>query len=181
MRVKFGAVVLMVFALAACRNTSNPPRDNDRTAASPAATTPAESSAGASAKVMMVGCVQEAGTIATSPGEKTGTKPAGTTGTTQAEMPDTKYMLTYAYPTTGNEPVGTSGSPSAARLGNNYRLEGQDDQIAREVGHQVQVTAVEEMPPTGSPASVVPKLKIQEIKMVAAECPIVPAAKPPAR
>ncbi len=198
MRMKLGSAIFFAVAVTACGNrtdqtvTARPNDSRDQIASSsPAGTSGQNSSAVPAANVTMVGCVQPSDQ-GQKPSKTVQTDKSGNTAT--VEMADTKYMLTHAAPMAPGETIGTSGSttpspsdsgasssskrsgsvttPDAPSIGSTYRLEGQngDASLESEVGHRVQVTAVEEMPPSGSPASVMPKLKVSEIKMIAAQC-----------
>lgn len=113
-------------------------------------------------EVTIVGCVEIA--------------PQGATGTAGTAA-STKYNLTNAKERKGGEATGTTGGASK-EAGKTYRLAGSDAKLAAEVGHYVEIVAVQEEAAVGEPtgtsgtAKPMPVLKVREIKMVAAKCPM---------
>jgi hypothetical protein len=145
--------ILTGVAVSACSKGAAQGRKDTTPAAAPAA------------QITVVGCVQ--------PSDKTATNAAGTN--------DTKYMLTRpkgAKKDDNKSTAGTTGNNAAADA-STYRLDASDATLASEVGHQVEIVAVvEDVPPaavgTGSGSgrtAAAPKLRVEEIKMVAVPCP----------
>jgi hypothetical protein len=129
-------------------------------------------------RITVIGCVEPADQSATATGTRTS---------------DTKYMLNRAKPgkndtkgttgtsgqTSGQTSGRTTGSTSASTA-SSYRLEGDDAKLTPEVGHQVEIIAVVEDPQPSAPAGTsgsrtaaanAPKLKVEEVRMIALTCP----------
>jgi hypothetical protein len=95
--------------------------------------------------------------------------PTGTSGTA-SRMDTTKFLLT-------NAAIGTTGStPPSSAVSSEYRIDGEDAKLNPHVGHKVELTGTPEpspsatQPPAASAANA-PKLKVTDVKMVAAACP----------
>ncbi|MGH9346978.1 MAG: hypothetical protein ACRD26_06890 [Vicinamibacterales bacterium] len=97
----------------------------------------------------------------------------GTTGATAT----TRYNLTNARARKAGMPetAGTTGTASK-EAGKSYRLSGHDEKLETEVGHWVEIVAVEEKPSRAEPTGTsgmekpLPVLRVREIKMIAAKC-----------
>lgn len=121
----------------------------------------------ASAKTVTVtGCVQRAQE-----------HPTGTTGTTPSSAAEAKFVLTNASLKTNETPAGTTGAaPAATAISSEYKLDADDTKLTPHVGHKVEITGTIEQPSAGEqkpPASAAnaPKLKVEDVKMVATTCP----------
>ena len=101
--------------------------------------------------------------------------PTGTSGAA-SRMDTTKFLLTNAaIGTTGT--AGTAGTtPPSSAVSSEYRIDGDDAKLTPHVGHKVELTGTPDMapsatqPPAASAANA-PKLKVTDVKMVAAACP----------
>ena len=99
--------------------------------------------------------------------------PTGTSGTA-SRMDTTKFLLTNAAIGTTAGTAGTT--PPSAAVSSEYRLDGDDAKLTPHVGHKVELTGTPDMapsatqPPAASAANA-PKLKVTDVKMVAAACP----------
>jgi hypothetical protein len=122
--------------------------------------------------ITIVGCVEPSD-------QSTGTAGAST-GTTE-----TKYMLTNAHTTSSNAKNNTGSnksSNSASRSSSNspsassnktYQLSGNEAAVGAEVGHIVEIVAVEEPPAGGARTAkppVEPVVVVDEVKMVSPNC-----------
>jgi hypothetical protein len=101
--------------------------------------------------------------------------PTGTSGTA-SRMDTTKFLLTNAaIGTTGT--AGTAGAtPPSSAVSSEYRIDGEDAKLNPHVGHKVELTGTPEPPPSATQppaasAANAPKLKVTDVKMVAAACP----------
>jgi hypothetical protein len=106
-------------------------------------------------------------------------EPAGQATAGDSRKADTTYVLTDAKSGQSGQATGTSGTASA-QPSSTYRLNASDATLLPQVGHQVEIVAIIEEPgiPTlvgtsGSSQSTAnaPKLKVEQIKMIAAACP----------
>jgi len=93
-----------------------------------------------------------------------GRSTAGTTGTT-APAP-TAFMLTSA--------MKPAGSTAMTTIASSYRLDAIDSKLSPHVGHKVEITGTVEpesaSAPGGAAAMASPKLKVDNVKMIAATC-----------
>jgi hypothetical protein len=125
--------------------------------------------------ITVTGCVQRAQA-----------SPTGTTGTTSSTASSTepKFILTNASAGSGSSSAtsttGTAGTTSRSGMANEYRLDATDAKLSPHVGHKVEITGTLDssspstsQPPTAtaSGSSNAPKLKVDDVKMVAATCP----------
>jgi UDP-N-acetylmuramyl tripeptide synthase len=123
---------------------------------------PARQPAQSTAKsVTITGCVQNA--------------PQARAGETR-DTSDIKFVLTNAAMSPSG-PTGTSGSttPSTAAA-SQYRLDADDAKLTSHVGHKVEITGTVEQPtattqPPAASAANAPKLKVDNVKMIASSCP----------
>lgn len=127
---------------------------------------PATSQSSPAKSITVSGCIQRA---AEAP---TGT--SGSAGATSASEP--KFLLTSAS-LSGSSTTGTSGSlPSSTAVASEYRLDADDAKLTPHVGHKVEVSGTVEpatsatQAPTASAANA-PKLKVDNVKMIASTCP----------
>lgn len=143
----------MAFAAVGVAAQTPPP------AQSPPQTTPV-------GQITIVGCVEAA--------------PPAAAGTTAAMN---KYQLTNARKTGSGaqDAAGTSGTTGTSGRGQTYRLSGSDSKLAAEVGHVVEIVAVEEDVPMAEPGAAtgtsgamkpIPVVRVREVKMVAPKCPM---------
>ena len=124
-------------------------------------------------KVTVTGCVQRASTQT----------PTGTSGTSGASIPDTKFILANA--TAGTATAGTSGTTnppsSAMATAPRYRLDdAAESKITPHVGHKVEITGTldEQSHAAGSTGTAgaassgaaAPKLNVDSIRMIASSC-----------
>jgi len=119
--------------------------------------------------ITISGCVQRAQA-----------SPTGTTGSTSAASAnEAKFILTNANAGSGAT-AGTSGTTSRAGMSaaTEYRLDASDAKLSPHVGHKVEITgtldsaSASSQPPTATAsASNAPKLKVDDVKMVAPTCP----------
>jgi hypothetical protein len=126
--------------------------------------------------ITVSGCVQRAQA-----------SPTGTTGSTSSAATTTepKFILTNANSGSGST-AGTTGTTSRAGMSaaTEYRLDAADAKLAPHVGHKVEITgtldsasgsasaSATSQPPTATAsASNAPKLKVDDVKMVAPTCP----------
>jgi hypothetical protein len=102
------------------------------------------------AKVTISGCLQ------TAPRPEAGAP--SSTSAAKFELANAKSV--------SNGPVGTSGSATPVTR---YQIEGDEKTITPHLNHQVEISGTLAVaPPAGSPAA--PMLKVESVKMVAAEC-----------
>jgi hypothetical protein len=118
--------------------------------------------------------------------------PTGTTGSTSSAASSTepKFILTNASMGSGSSSTsttaGTTGTASRSGMSaNEYRLDATDAKLSPHVGHKVEVTGTLDSSPSSSStsstsstsatssstSSTAPKLKVDDVKMVAATCP----------
>ena len=126
------------------------------------------SQSGASKSITVTGCIQKA--------EQAPTGTAGTSGTTRPAASETKFLLTSA----AMSPTGTSGTAGSAApstaVASEYRLDADDAKLTPHVGHKVEITGTPEQAssvtqaPSASAANA-PKLKVDNVKMLATSCP----------
>jgi hypothetical protein len=120
--------------------------------------------------ITVSGCVQRAQA-----------SPTGTTGSTAAtpSANEPKFILTNANAGSGST-AGTTGSTSRAGMSaaTEYRLDASDAKLSPHVGHKVEITGTldsassSSQPPTATASgSNAPKLKVDDVKMVAPTCP----------
>ena len=120
--------------------------------------------------ITVSGCVQRAQA-----------SPTGTTGSTSSASSanEAKFILTNANAGSGST-AGTSGTASRAGMSaaTEYRLDASDAKLSPHVGHKVEITgtldsaSASSQPPTATASgSIAPKLKVDDVKMVAATCP----------
>ena len=135
-----------------------------------AQTTPQMPKSSSDKAITVTGCVQRAQA-----------SPTGTSGTTAstsstAAMNETKFVLTNIT-TSPSATTGTSGT--AGRSANEYRLDASDAKLTPHVGHKVEITGTVEdsasspsstASPTASTSSSAPKLKVDNVKMIATSC-----------
>src|SRR5262245_26307426 len=139
---------------------------------------PPPSSQSAAPKTITVsGCVQRAQAT-----------PTGTTGSTSsASASEPKFILTNATAggsSSSSATAGTTGtaSRSGASAASEYRLDASDAKLSPHVGHKVEITGtLDSASPSASTSSTssassssssnAPKLKVDDVKMVAATCP----------
>jgi hypothetical protein len=113
--------------------------------------------------ITVSGCVQRAAQ-----------SPTGTTGAAGASraMSETKFLLTNA---AMSPPSAAGGAPSTA-VASEYRLDADEAKLTAHVGHKVEITGVPEQPstatqPPAASAANAPKLKVDNVKMIAPTCP----------
>ncbi len=159
-------LLMSTFAIYACAAAVLGAQTPSQGAPAAASTqTPARSVAKA-VNLTVEGCVQR-GPLAPS-------APSGAVGTTGSAA---SFILASA-----SKPVGTSGAASGSSIAvaPTYRLDAEDSKLSPHVGHKVEVTgtvdsAMEGSRPT-SPAEPLesithaPKLKVESVKMIAANC-----------
>ena len=136
---------------------------------------PATAQAPAVVRITVTGCVEPAAPSAR-----------------DSSKTDTKYVLTDAKseqsgqgPSTGTKAgqsgqASGTGSTSSSPSSSTYRLNANDKTLGPQVGHHVEIVAVVEEPGTPTPVgtsgsaestAAAPKLKVEQIKMIAATCP----------
>jgi len=143
-----------------------------QTAGQTASSSQRSSSQSAANQITVTGCVQQARQA-----------PTGTTGsTTPSSSNETKFVLTNAAMGSGGSSstpgaAGTAGSPpSSTAVASEYRLDADDAKLTAHVGHKVEITGTVEparsatQPPAASAANA-PKLKVDNVKMIATTCP----------
>jgi len=102
--------------------------------------------------------------------------PTGTTGAAGAATEkETKFVLSGAS-ITPSATAGTAGTtPATTSVASEYRLDGDDAKLTPHVGHKVEITGTVDEPkgatqaPAASAANA-PKLKVDNLKMVAPSC-----------
>jgi hypothetical protein len=128
---------------------------------------PSTSQSSAAKAITVTGCVQRA------------QAPTGTTGTTGAapSAAETKFVLTNAaINTTGTAGTAGTTNPPSTAVASEYRLDAEDAKLTPHVGHKVEITGTPEpaprmtQPPAASAANA-PKLKVDNVKMIASTCP----------
>ena len=100
--------------------------------------------------ITVEGCVQRG----------TSGSPTGTTGTTGAAA--TPFVLTSA--------AKPAGSTATTPIASSYRLDADTSKLTPHVGHKVEITGTLAPPEGGSAAMSSPKLKVDNVKMIAASC-----------
>jgi hypothetical protein len=129
---------------------------------------PASKSSAAAKTISVTGCIQRAQASTAAPGG------AGAPGA--AAGSEAKFVLTNVV----LKPEGTAGTTGSTNpptaVASEYRLDTDDAKLTPHVGHKVEITGTVEQPseaaaqpPAGSAASA-PKLKVDNVKMVAATC-----------
>jgi hypothetical protein len=122
---------------------------------------PATSAAAKSGSITVEGCIQRSASSATS----------GATGTSGSALNDSAFILASAM-----KPAGTSGSSASATMpiASSYRLDAADSKLSPHVGHKVEISGTLEpaasSPAPSSAAMASPKLKVDNVKMIAATC-----------
>jgi hypothetical protein len=102
--------------------------------------------------ITVEGCIQR-GT--------SGSPTAGTTGTTGSAAA-TAFMLMSA--------TKPAGSTATTPIASSYRLDADASKLTPHVGHKVEITGTLAPPEGGSAAMSSPKLKVENVKMIAASC-----------
>src|SRR5262249_12612270 len=109
--------------------------------------------------------------------------PTGTTGSTapSASMNEPKFILTNASSSgssSSSATTGTTGAASRSGAASEYRLDASDAKLTPHVGHKVEITgtldtasASPSSPTASASTSTAPKLKVDDVKMVAPTCP----------
>ena len=130
----------------------------------PASTTPQSAKADS---ITVEGCIQRGGGTASST--------AGATGTAGSSSSDAGFILSSVA-----KPAGTSGSSAAAQPASSYRLDADSSKLTPHVGHKVEISGTVESDSSASAtssggsasasASSVPKLKVDNVRMIAATC-----------
>ena len=132
------------------------------------AAAPQTPSKSAAAKAITVtGCVAKA--------QQAPTGTAGAAGAAATEK-ETKFVLSGAT-ITPSATAGTAGAPapSTTAVASEYRLDADDAKLTPHVGHKVEITGTVDEPkgatqaPAASAANA-PKLKVDNVKMVATSC-----------
>jgi hypothetical protein len=91
-------------------------------------------------------------------------------------MSEIKFLLTNAAVSTSGT-AGTAGTtPPSTAVSSEYRLDADDAKLTPHVGHKVEITGTPEQPssttqPPAASAANAPKLKVDNVKMVASTCP----------
>ncbi|PYQ75415.1 MAG: hypothetical protein DMG04_07295 [Acidobacteria bacterium] len=124
-----------------------------------------QNSAGKS--ITVTGCIQRAEQATT-----------GTSGRSAANRgtSETKFLLTNAAMSTSGT-TGTAGTTSRSTAAlSEYRLDADDAKLTPHVGHKVEITGTTEQPPSttqppAASAANAPKLKVDNVKMIASTCP----------
>jgi hypothetical protein len=132
--------------------------------AAPPKQTPPSSSA---KSITVSGCIQKA---------EQPTSTSATAGATRGAS-EVKFLLTNAaMSATGT--TGTAGTtPPTTAVASEYRLDADDAKLTPHVGHKVEITGTVEpaaaVPPQAPAASAAnsPKLKVDNVKMIATACP----------
>jgi hypothetical protein len=110
--------------------------------------------------IVVEGCIQRSASAAAT---------SGATGTAGSASSETGFILASAM-----KPAGTSGSSaSAAPIASSYRLDAADSKLSPHVGHKVEVSGTVEpagASASGAGAAASPKLKVDNVKMIAATC-----------
>ena len=143
---------------------SAPPISQPRTGAdTPQAPTPAAPQASARAAkpdtIIVEGCIQRAASASAT---------AGATGTAGSASAESGFILASAM-----KPAGTSGSSASASSGpvaSSYRLDADASKLTAHVGHKVEISGTVEAASGSAAASAAPKLKVDNVKMIAATC-----------
>jgi len=115
--------------------------------------------------ITVTGCVQRAAAA-----------PTGTSGSTMPSSSEPKFILT-SINSSPSSTAGTSGAASKAAT--EYRLDASDAKLTPHVGHKVEITGTVEQSSssssspsaaTSASSSNAPKLKVDDVKMVATSC-----------
>ncbi len=117
--------------------------------------------------ITVSGCIQRA---AQSP---TGT--SGAAGATRGAS-EIKFLLTNAAMSTSGTAGAPAATPPSTAVASEYRLDADDAKLTPHVGHKVEITGVPEPPsgttqPPAASAANAPKLKVDNVKMIASTCP----------
>lgn len=158
------AAVVMAEAQAPGQTPATPPDRPEATAAAPSQRP--DASAAARAETLTIqGCVQKAPAPASST--------PGAVGTAGAS--------TYTLSNTARPPASAAAGTSAA-IAPSYRLDADDSKLSGHVGHKVEITGTVEdragsaggggsPNATASAPGMAPRLKVDAVKMIAANCP----------
>jgi hypothetical protein len=107
--------------------------------------------------ITVEGCIQRSASA---------TATSGATGTAGSAASETGFMLMSAA-----KPAGTSGSSaSSAPIASSYRLDAADSKLSPHVGHKVEISGTLDSASSGASAAAAPKLKVDNVKMIAATC-----------
>jgi len=152
--------VALGIGLAAPTAAQNPPP-----ASSASQNPPSAPSASSPGRIMVTGCVQPAAP-----------NPTGTSGTAGSASAETKFQLTNAA-TSPTSPQSAGGASTSASTAKTYRLDADDAKLTPHVGHKVEISgtldsagASETPSASASSSANMPKLKVDTVKMVAANC-----------
>lgn len=105
--------------------------------------------------------------------------PTGTSGTAGAAAAagEIKFVLTNAsISASGTAATSGTTTPQSTAIASEYRLDADDAKLTPHVGHKVEITGTAEQatgttqPPAASTANA-PKLKVENVKMIATTCP----------
>ena len=122
--------------------------------------TPAQAprSAAKADTITVEGCIQRSASA---------TATSGATGTAGSAAAESGFMLMSAA-----KPAGTSGSSaSSAPIASSYRLDAADSKLSPHVGHKVEISGtLDSASGSSASASASPKLKVDNVKMIAATC-----------
>jgi hypothetical protein len=150
----------------ACAMTVSLSAQEPRTPPAGGAQAPAPSSASDN-KVTVTGCLAKA----------SGTpSPTGTSGAAgAAAASDSKFVLNDVTASGAAPTAGTAGA--AGSIASSYRLDADDAKLSPHVGHKVEISGTVDRRPMGDKAepgaaagSSAPKLKVDNVKMIAASC-----------
>ena len=127
----------------------------------PQTTAPPQTAPRAAAKadtITVEGCIQRSASA---------TATSGATGTAGSAASEAGFMLMSAA-----KPAGTSGSSaSSAPIASSYRLDAADSKLSPHVGHKVEISGtLDSASSGGASAAAAPKLKVDNVKMIAATC-----------
>lgn len=126
------------------------------------------------AVITIVGCVEPADQSAT--GQPSTGQPSTGQSTSASTKGDTKYHLTHAKAGKKSESSTSSPGASSQPTASTYRLDAKDSALSPHVGHMVEIVAIVPEPDTSAAtgttaaAGMPPKVKVQTVKMIAAEC-----------
>jgi hypothetical protein len=127
----------------------------------------AQQTPSASKPITVTGCIQKAAQA-----------PTGTSGTAASgsAMKEPQFVLANAS-LSASGPAGTSGTtPPVTAVASEYRLDADEAKLTPHIGHKVEIIGTPEpgaratQPPAASAANA-PKLKVDSVKMIAANCP----------
>lgn len=126
----------------------------------PQTTAPPQAAPRAAAKadtISVEGCIQRSASA---------TATTGATGTAGSAASESGFMLMSAA-----KPAGTSGaSAGSAPIASSYRLDAADSKLSPHVGHKVEISGTVEPAGASASAAAAPKLKVDNVKMIAATC-----------